>query len=67
MPRMTRPKPDYNGWVFVDAEPVDEVYADCILMVCPTCHAEEGAFCISRITHKVSKLPCLQRLKLSSM
>jgi hypothetical protein len=64
MPRISRPKPDYNGWVFGDVEPLDEIYAECILQVCPTCHAQEGDFCISRITHKVSKLPCISRMKL---
>lgn len=62
--RRTRPKPDYNGWTFVDAEPLDEVYADCILTVCPTCHAQEGSFCTNSTTHKLSKLPCVKRMTL---
>jgi hypothetical protein len=65
MSRRTRTSDfNFNGAVFGDLEPDDEVYADCILNVCPTCNAGEGEFCTNRLTHKLSKLPCVKRMTL---
>ena len=62
--RARSPEYNFNGMVFGDVEPLDEVYADCILQRCPTCKADVGDFCTNRITHKTSKLPCLRRMTL---
>lgn len=65
MSRRTRPADhDFNGVVFGDAVPLDEVYAEVILHECPTCKAEMGEFCTNRVTHKLSKLPCVKRMTL---
>ena len=65
MSRRTRPADyNFNGAVFGDLEPLDDVYADCILHECPTCKADPGEFCTSRVTHKLSKLPCVKRMTL---
>lgn len=40
------------------ADPIPQIYADCIHLPCQNCHAAPGDFCFNPVTRLPRRTPC---------